>query len=343
MNRRRISSRFAFTWLELLVVVTVLAIVVALLIPALTISTDRDGRRCTCTNNLKQLGVALHNYTQANNSLLPPGAVCSPANITAGQADPWADAQISSKGASGTSWMLCLLPYIQSGFAKSWDFDYSVTGGANAAIAAMDLQGFYCPDRRTALRTGDRAMMLTSSWTGGGTDYAGCTGRHAAFTLETGYKLCDAAMYYEPNFFPKPFKDEKDDAPQKRWGIFGRVNVSTTYKEIRDGTSNTIMTGELQRITDITPGSKDGWAVGGPSTLFTTGAMFHRNGTTVAYATPANGGRLMNNGFFGSPGSEHANGANFGMADGSVRFMSDSIDPSVFALLGSVDDGIPLP
>jgi prepilin-type processing-associated H-X9-DG protein len=185
-------------------------------------------------------------------------------------------------------------------------------------------------------------MLLNTAWTGGGTDYGGCAGRHAAFTLETGYNLCDATRYYEPGFFPKPFKDEKDDTPEKRWGIFGRVNVSTTYKEIRDGLSNTLMTGELQRITDITPGSKDGWAIGGPATLFTTGAMFHRNGTIVTYALPANGGSLMNNGFFGSPGSDHPNGANFGLADGSVRYLNTTMDPNVFAELGSMADRIPL-
>ena len=128
----------------------------------------------------------------------------------------------------------------------------------------------------------DNVMMLSTAWTGGGTDYGGCAGRHAAFTLGTGYNLCDATMYYEPGFFPKPFTGKDDDPPEKRWGIFGRVNVSTQFKEIKDGLSNTIMTGELQRITDLTPTSKDGWAIGGPATLFTTGAMFRRNGNTVA-------------------------------------------------------------
>ena len=53
----------------------------------------------------------------------------------------------------------------------------------------------------------------------------------------------------------------------------------------------------------------------------------------------------MNNGFFGSPGSDHANGANFGLADGSVTFASSAIDPNVFALLGSMADnaGVTIP
>ena len=50
----------------------------------------------------------------------------------------------------------------------------------------------------------------------------------------------------------------------------------------------------------------------------------------------------MSNGHFMSPGSDHANGANFGMADGSVQFIRMSIDPDIFALLGSMADGVPV-
>ena len=45
-------------------------------------------------------------------------------------------------------------------------------------------------------------MMLSPAWTGGGTDYGGCVGRHAAFSKATGYNVCDATMYYKPNFYP---------------------------------------------------------------------------------------------------------------------------------------------
>ena len=342
MNRRRISSRRAFTRIELIVVVIVLGVLLAL-IPSCDIGVREAARRASCTNNLKQIGLGLHNYGLAS-KVLPPGTICSAAPIQpSNQYDVWGEAGRTQPGFHGTSFLLSVSPFMEGRTAgKAWDYHYSVTGGGNASIAAADYRAFYCPTRRYTLRRGDNAMLPSTTWTGGGTDYGGCAGRHAAFTLQTGYKLCDATMYYEPGFFPSPFKPKEDDTPKTRWGVFGRVNVSTTYKEIRDGLSNTIATGELQRITDVTPRSKDGWAVGGPATLFTTGALIHRSGAaTVTNVAKPGEGHLMNNGFFGSPGSDHANGANFGMADGSVRFLSTTIDPNVFAELGSMADGGP--
>ena len=116
------------------------------------------------------------------------------------------------------------------------------------------------------------------------------------------------------------------------------MNVSTKFQDMTDGTSNTIMIGELQRIPDI---SKDGWAIGGPATLFTTGALMHYDAdkNVCTPVASANEGAMMNNHFFGSPGGEHNGTVNFGLADGSVRSLSVTMDPNIFALLGSMADG----
>jgi prepilin-type processing-associated H-X9-DG protein len=192
-------------------------------------------------------------------------------------------------------------------------------------------------------------MLPASWWPGGGTDYGGCVGRHVAYDISSpNHNVLDAgapnAIVFDPGVTESIacYQVSNDDA-SRRWGVFGRVNVSTKYSEIKDGTSNTIMTGELQRITiaDSNHGginnlSHDGWAIGGDATGFTTGyggPAIKINGQPTA---------LMNNGFFQSPGGDHPGGANFGMVDGSVRFLNTSLDANIFAILGSMADKVPI-
>ncbi len=341
-DRGRSSPLHGFTLVEVLVVIVIIVVLVALLLPAVNQPREAS-RRMQCSNNLKQIGLALHNYAQAH-KMFPPGTICATApTAPSNQYDVWGEAAKTAKGFHGTSFLLAILPYMElESVFKQWDFDhgvgYNAENGSKPAI--REIQGFYCPTRRNSLRPEDHVMMLATSWSGGGTDYGGCAGRHAAFTLQTGYNLCDASMYYEPNFYPAPFKSKADDTEAMRWGIFGRMNTSTTFGDIIDGTSNTIMTGELQRITTISPGSKDGWAIGGPATLFTTGAMVSSDDVKCRIVAPPTPGLLMNNGFWGSPGSEHTGVVHYGMVDGSMRSLSVSMDPNVFALLGSMADGL---
>ena len=126
--------------------------------------------------------------------------------------------------------------------------------------------------------------------------------------------------------------------------------------EIYDGTTNTIMTGEMQRITvagagTATQTSQDGWSVAW-ATLFSTGAMVGVAGSnTGSFATysagnfpatdPLGNYKLMSNGFFGSPGSEHPGGTHFGMGDASVHFVNSSVDWQIFMLIGSMADRTP--
>ena len=106
--------------------------------------------------------------------------------------------------------------------------------------------------------------MLSTSWTGGGTYYGGCAGRHAAFTPQTGYNYCDATTFYEPIFWPALVMGTETvmaDVPGRmtqssRIGVFGTVNRGMTFGEIRDGLSNTAMIGELQRITAWFPSAR---------------------------------------------------------------------------------------
>jgi prepilin-type N-terminal cleavage/methylation domain-containing protein len=343
------TRRSGYTWIELIVVVVVLAVLLALLIPSTQMAREA-ARRATCTKYFMFIGLAAHNYSQAN-GVLPPGTVCSTGPAPQNRYGVWGEAAKSGAGYDGTSFLVRLRPFNSGG---------SLTGGVglNAGVqnapgpAAADDPSLYCPTRRNALRPGDSAMLPATWWPGGGTDFGGCVGRHVAYdTSSPNHNVLDArganAIVFDPVITvsnvgtnSNTYRVAKDNAAS-RWGVFGRINVSTTFAEITDGTSNTIMTGEMQRIriSDTQHGgannlSHDGWVVGGDATGFTTG-----------YGGPAikiNGEPtpLMNNGFFQSPGSEHVGGANFGMADGTVRFLNQSIDPNVFAILGSMADNV---
>jgi prepilin-type processing-associated H-X9-DG protein len=362
-------SRTVITLIEVLVVFLVIGVLAALLLPAVE-HAGEAARRVACNNQLKMIALATHNYTQATRGIYPPGTLCNSRPATPGnQYDVWTEAAKTGPEYRGTSFLLPILPYIEEEFlykkwasgqkgsgttAGCWSPAANVGTVQNPGPAIADIKLFYCPTRRPGFRTQDSVTMPSPVWTGGGTDYGGCAGRHAAFTLDSGYNLCDASMRYEPDFQPAnpSNKEQVKDAEKSRWGIFGRVNVCTLSSEIRDGSSYTILVGELSRITNLShttlnansgPSySKDGWSIGGPATLFTTGAMAGRIDSDFAFVDSPTTGRLMNNGFFGSPGSEHNNGANYGLADGSVRYLITTMDPNTFALMGSMFDQVKL-
>ena len=105
-----------------------------------------------------------------------------------------------------------------------------------------------------------------------------------------------------------------------------RLTAGKTSVRVRDGLSNTIMIGEMERLNNIhntncSDFSHDGWAVGGISTLFSL-----QRGA-------------MNCNFAEAPGSEHPGGAHFGFGDGSVRFLSENIDLYTLLYIGTHDAG----
>ncbi len=327
----RVPIQRAFTLVELLVVITIIGILISLLLPAVQAAREA-ARRTQCANQLKQIGLALHNYAQLHN-VFPPGCIVSTyadgVNPTTCVEcyDTWAEASdAASAGQHGTSWMLAILPHLERGsLYQQWNFSKPVVG--NATAATTDVSAFYCPSRRYRIRSDDPSMLL-GGWRSGGTDYGGCIGRRDGW---------QNSLTYHHRFV----SNDVSGTPATHVGVF-QPNHAVSARDVRDGLSNTIMTGELQRLVpaagatgknvyDCT--SYDGWALGGVATLFST--------STEITADRSPGG--MNNNFFESPGSDHPGGAHFGMADGSIHFLSNKIDSgdnnALFPLLGSMADG----
>jgi prepilin-type N-terminal cleavage/methylation domain-containing protein/prepilin-type processing-associated H-X9-DG protein len=314
-----------FTLIELLVVIAIIGILIALLLPAVQAARE-SARRTQCSNHLKQLGLALHNYLSTNRMFpLAMDSGGADPNVTY---DPWGDAY---QGTHGLSWILFILPFIEeTKLYDQWDFKLSVRG--NQPIARIDISGLYCPSRRTKIRNEDLPLMF-NQWDAGGTDYGGCMGfvnpiwdNKSGFSSYPAPPNCAHAID-QIDGFDWAWPDPKIPQPNPR-GFFTpwhRIDVG----KVSDGVAQTIMTGELQRL----PGpsceetSHDGWAPAGVSNLFNTqwGAF--------------------NDGHFESPGSEHPGGANFGMGDGAVRFLSENIDSITLKFLSSIrgDETVSVP
>jgi prepilin-type processing-associated H-X9-DG protein len=257
---------------------------------------------------------------------------------------------------------------------KQWDFLTNGFGNSVAHIptgmsqtvgpaSTIEIKAFYCPTRRSNWRTGTDDNLGRFATKSGGTDYGGCAGRVLGWTADGtnhAYVDCSSSPTTNPplyNIATQTYPagstalalktSPGTDSAAKEYGMVWQANQSTGFQSLADGTSNTLMVGELQRITNSTNNgstagtpnsstgpwySHDGWCIGGDATLFSTAII--GNGTSAA-AT------LMNNGDFRSPGSDHSGTVNFGLGDGSVRSLSVSLDACVFALLGSMADRVP--
>ncbi len=182
MNRKR-----GFTLIELLVVIAIIAVLIALLLPAVQ-SAREAARRIQCTNNLKQLGLSLHNYHSANNAFPSAGWV-APLN------NWWVANGLTWPGHFRYSFLLQTLPYMEQGNAgNAMNFNlplYDLNGDdmpQNTTVYSMQVRSFLCPsDTRSSIEIEFEQP----------TNYAVCTGDGlpGGFALAASYGQPDGVMY----------------------------------------------------------------------------------------------------------------------------------------------------
>jgi len=298
-----ISQRRAFTLIELLVVIAIIAVLIALLLPAVQAAREA-ARRAQCINNLKQIGLAAHNYISALNTF-PQGIQFQP--------NPEAGGSCYTSG----SWFVAMASYFEQGNVfNSVNFALNMYTSQNTTISGLGESMLWCPSDSviTGLRytypagavTQTPLPMCYSS-------YAGCTG--------------DVMEFYAPtwngNGAPNVCTLTTSPPQQQNNGIiFVFSNISIAG--ITDGTSNTMLSSERAH-GKFSPGDIycwNWWTSGNyGDTMFSTFYPMNPFNKIPQYCCQDGGPDA----YVASASSFHPGGANFGFADGSVKFLKDSI------------------
>ncbi len=299
MARRDAFRRGGFTLIELLVVVAIIGILIGLLLPAVQMAREA-ARRAQCTNNFKQLALAAHNYLDAVGTL-PQGVTFQVDGNYPGSTDP-------SHLWSSHSIFVAMLPQLeQQPLFNAINFDVNVFNSPNFTMQAMGISTLWCPsDYRVSeprtLPNGDGSPIDPGLYVGRYTSYAGNTG---TWMLYSG----------------------QDSPPQPNMNGLFHVQSSARLAQITDGASNTIVFSERAHtlLDDETALWWNWWASGNyGDTLFCT--LFPMNPFRKVSSLYGNSGDARTDAYISGASSLHPGGCNFAFADGSVRFLKDTIN-----------------
>lgn len=324
------KHRSGFTLIELLVVIAIIAILIALLLPAVQQAREA-ARRSTCKNNMKQLGIAMHNYHDVY-SCFPIGAQ-SPYH----------------KG----NWRFSLLPNLDQtalynqvtnvqptnldGFAGKRNDSIALgTYGTNFGIlAGLTIPVFKCPSSALSSTNNATSPTLNNAQLGQTHDYVGVMGSYPDPAGRT--NVCS------PDFGGRGSACEN--------GVLF-FNGHTKMRDITDGTSNTIVISEQSGAIgteDLRSNYQGGWSGFYNNTQrpaqITSASLFVAGVSTIRYAINLNSkpnGTTTTYSYNTVLNSYHTGGIHVLLGDGAVRFLSENLDNGTFRALGSKDDGVVL-
>jgi len=305
-------KRQGFTLIELLVVIAIIAVLIGLLLPAVQ-KVREAAARMSCSNNLKQMGLAMHNYHDANGKF-PAGIVRNQ-----GAAPPSTGTYSTPETLTGRryNWTIAIMPYIeQDNVYRLWNFtNFNINRGLSGDAATLSwrpIKTYQCP---------------SAAWQNGGvdtkSDATACPPRDWAITA------------YLANAGRRNYRraDQTNDGPFVH-------NLARKIADITDGTSNTLFIGERNFNDPVfntqTGDNMDAWgwyAFGAEGDVLVSAAT-PINWMMPSPITQANYDLRIN-----TFGSSHTGGCNFVSGDGSVRFVSDSLDLVTLQRLCMHQDG----
>jgi prepilin-type N-terminal cleavage/methylation domain-containing protein len=316
---------FGFTLVELLVVIAIIGVLIALLLPAVQAAREA-ARRAQCSNNMKQIGIALHNYHDINSAL------------------PFATGpKKGSTTRSWRSWSVALFPFMEQQspydslkFGNGYSFDPDASAGPHdnfTVLNGLKISGLYCPSSDREKTRTDSTYILQII------NYAGIAG-----------------SYYDPNNITtasSPFIAAGSssgtvstngtiipyDPGSTGASIIGLANLT-------DGTSNTVCFAEQSKLVKSTSDNKfaERGASGhrGAGWNASSADQWEGNITTVRWKInavcpnttgcqqPYHSSTIIT--------SNHSGGAQFGVGDGSVRFISETTDETILYSITSRND-----
>ena len=314
--RRNHAATRGFTLIELLVVIAIIAVLIALLLPAVQ-SAREAARRIQCTNNLKQLALACHNYHDGN-GVFPRGTYYMFPNSC-------------HRWKQGPSFLLAIYPYLeQTTIANAYNYSLHDYQAANSTVQGIGVAGFWCPSDPTVsipIVTNTPRNFLGSCSGVSGTQPGNWTIYHASYggnagvvpQFPIGPQAPVSVGVGDPNYSSIVAASTGIISFGSNVGIAG----------VTDGTSNTFLLAE-RNFDRMTPANQPVWF------YWFSGAF---SDTMWSAVWPVNVWKMKNlanltgdNAVGGggdvtteSAGSNHPGGANFAMADGSVRFIKETI------------------